>query len=294
MCYLTEHGKRICLILTLQLLLLVPILCSEESSHLRNNGKSLRYVDYKEVYHDIIRLTKSDVYWKGSPTYNKRRRTENGLCNNIFPDLMVVPKSTKDVASIVKISRRYNVPLSVRSGGHSYICASIKPNGIHIDMRSLNKVQLTTRHPFGPPGPAVLLGPGQTWERVLSIIPMDRYTMIHGQCMSVGVGGFLLGGGFQASGTTQRLGFGSFNVLQYTLVNAEGDILKVSESNLTVIDSKTGYQRHIKDSYNLFRSLQFAGPSFGIVTEFHYRLFDGPEVLPVFALVYIDNDDLQN
>ena len=42
-------------------------------------------------------------------------------------------------------------------------------------------------------------------------------------------GGYLLGGGFQASGTTQRLGFGSFNVLQYTMVNADGNIMKISE-----------------------------------------------------------------
>jgi len=120
---------------------------------------------------------------------------------------------------------------------------------------------------------------------------MARYTFIHGQCTSVGVGGYLLGGGFHASGTTQRLGYGAFNVLQYTMVNSEGNIMKVSETNITILDSKTGYQQHIIDSHNLFRSLQFAGSSFGIVTEFHYRIFDGPELLPVFALVYIDNDE---
>ena len=45
----------------------------------------------------------------------------------------------------------------------------------------------------------------------------------------------------------------------------------------------------------LFRSLQLAGSSFGIVTEFHYGLFEGPEVLPVYAFVYIENKkDLAN
>ena len=150
------------------------ILVSRVNSHNSSvllKERSDRYIDYKRVYHDIKSLTSSYVYWKGSPKYNKERIVENGLCNNIFPDLIVVPKSTNDVASIVKISRRYKVPLSIRSGGHSYICASIKNYGIHIDMRMFNKVQMTSRFPFGPPGPALCLGSGQTWARVLEIVP---------------------------------------------------------------------------------------------------------------------------
>ena len=32
-----------------------------------------------------------------------------------------------------------------------------------------------------------------------------------------------------------------------------------------------------------------AGSSFGIVTEFHYRIFPEPEVLPVVAVIYIED-----
>ena len=79
------------------------------------------------------------------------------------------------------------------------------------------------------------------------------------------------------------------------MVDANGNIVKVSESNLTLTDSQTGYRLHNNDEHNLFRSLQFAGSSFGIVTEFHYRIFSGAELLPIFALVYIDNEhDLKN
>ena len=266
-------------------------LLSENSSVLFIDEKSMYNINYTGIYSDIKFLTKSKVYWKGTRGYNKRRILENGLCNHIFPNLIVIPKSTNDVANIVKISRKYKVPLSVRSGGHSYICASIKPYGIHIDMRSLNKIELTTRYPFGPPGPALRLGPGQTWGRVLDRVPMDRYTYIHGQCTSVGVGGYLLGGGLQASGTTQRLGFGSFNVLEYTMVNADGNIMKISDTNITLIDSEYGNVQYLEDSHKLFRSLQFAGSSFGIATEFHYRIFKGPELLPVYAVVYMDSEE---
>ena len=266
-------------------------MCQEISTSTASN----HLIDYLSVYKSIRHLTKADVYRKGSYGYSKRKSMENGLCANISPDLIVVPKSTIDVANIVKISRQYNASLSVRSGGHSYICANIKHYGIHIDLRSLNKIQLTSRHPFLPSGPALLLGPGQTWGRVLSIITPDHYTLIHGACLSVGVGGYLIGGGAQASGTTQRFGFGNFNVLQFTMVDSNGNIIKVSESNLTTIDTKTGYQQQIEDKHKLFRSLQFSGSSFGIVTEFHYRIFSGPELLPAYALIYIDDEyDLLN
>ena len=292
---IATHLTKTGIVYFLQFLILLPVLQSEKSSLTRIDKKTSHFVDYKRIYKEIHYLTHSEVYWKGTSRYNRRRILENGLCNNMLPDLIVVPKSTNDVTSIVRISRKHNATLSVRSGGHSYICASIKPYGVHIDMRHLNKIQLTTRYPFGPPGPALRLGPGQTWGRVLDAIPMDRYTYIHGQCTLVGVGGYLLGGGFQASGTTQRLGFGSFNVLEYTMVNAEGNIMKVSEANITLIDSRTGYRQYLEDQHNLFRSLQFAGSSFGITTEFHYRIFDGPELLPAFAVIYIDHyEDLIN
>ena len=68
----------------------------------------------------VIRARSSaNVYHKGSIKYNKRRIVHNALCKTMFPDLVVVPKSTIDVSTIIKISRYYGVPLSVRSGGHS-------------------------------------------------------------------------------------------------------------------------------------------------------------------------------
>ena len=37
-----------------------------------------------------------------------------------------MPKSTEDVSEIVKITNEFNVSISVRSGGHSYTCTSIR------------------------------------------------------------------------------------------------------------------------------------------------------------------------
>jgi len=60
-------------------------------------------------------------------------------------------------------------------------------------------------------------------------VPTDKYTIIHGQCLGVGVGGFLLAGGINAIGTSQRYKSGASNILQYTMVDANGDVYKVHE-----------------------------------------------------------------
>ena len=100
-------------------------------------------------------------------------------------------------------------------------------DGIYIDMRSMNRVVLTSRLPYERSGLALRLGPGSTWSRVIEKFPIEKYTYVHGACTGVGVGGFLLGGGFNYGGSSRRLGSGSLNVLEYTLVDANGDILKV-------------------------------------------------------------------
>ena len=103
-------------------------------------------------------------------------------------------------------------------------------------MRCMNKIRLSHREPHEGPGPALVLGPGSTWGRVLKRYPPDRYTMIHGVCTGVGVGGFLLGGGVNYLGTSQRYLSGSSNVLQYTMVDAKGDIYKVFSMNIHILN----------------------------------------------------------
>ena len=82
--------------------------------------------DYRGIAHHISMTTSARVHFKGSIGYNTRRKVSNGLCKDIFPDLIVLPKTTKDVAQVVIISRYYNVPITVRSGGHSFLCTSTK------------------------------------------------------------------------------------------------------------------------------------------------------------------------
>ena len=58
--------------------------------------------------------------------------------------------------------------------------------GVHLDLRKMNRIGLASSN-------LAILGPGGTWADVLRELPPSEYTMIHGQCTSVGVAGYILG-----------------------------------------------------------------------------------------------------
>ena len=76
------------------------------------------------------------------PGYARYRRVANGACNSRFPRIIVRPLDEVDVAAAVRVATKFKLDLSVRSGGHGYVCNSIKHDGLHVDLRRMNKVQL--------------------------------------------------------------------------------------------------------------------------------------------------------
>ena len=87
-------------------------------------------------------------------------------------------------------------------------------------MRRMNKVKIVSPH-------RLELGPGSTWDRVLKLVPPEHYTIIHGQCKSVGIGGYITGGGINVVGTSEKYGTAGDHVMKYTMVDAVGNILHV-------------------------------------------------------------------
>jgi len=173
----------------------------------------------------LRRELEGEVLERGTERYNWRKLVINKACRN-RPVVIVVPKNTEDVAKAVTFAVKYGLQLSVRSGGHSYTCTSVKEGGMHIDLRRLNKIQLVSTKE-SPTGLAAYLGPGATWGTVQRFIPPDTYSYPHGQCKSVGVGGYLLGGGVNWLGTFNKYGYGAESVLRMQVVTANGTIVDV-------------------------------------------------------------------
>ena len=110
---------------------------------------------------------------------------------------VVRPANTFEVSQVVKIARSLGIPLSMRSGGHSYTCNSIKPGSIHLDMRSLNQIQILDNiiddSPPDNERKMLKIGSGNTFRQLLKFTGQDTYSYVHGECHSVGVAGFSMG-----------------------------------------------------------------------------------------------------
>ena len=132
--------------------------------------------------------------------------------------------------------------------------------------------------------------------------------MVHGQCLTVGVGGYLLGGGTNALGASAKYGFAVHNIIEMRLVLADGSIARVNDKRVEVW--RVGGSREVSDSTlphhhypshhhhqvvdltpdnDLWFALRGAGTSFGVVTEFLYTVHPGPETLPVLVPVMLDS-----
>ena len=161
--------------------------------------------------------------------------------------------------------------------------------GLHLDLRELNTVRLV-KWRRSQSGLAAVLGTGNTWERVLSFIPPTKYSLVHGQCLNVGVGGYLLGGGVNALGASARFGWGAENVLMMRAVLADGRQAKITEDSVEIYNGGGEVERiRYTDNTDLWFALRGAGSSYAIVTEFVVNVFPRPETLPIIMPVDINS-----
>ena len=62
---------------------------------------------YENIAKDIHLQTTASVHLKGSQGYYQKRKVQNGACVNIYPDLIVVPKSSNDVSKVISIATKF-------------------------------------------------------------------------------------------------------------------------------------------------------------------------------------------
>lgn len=182
----------------------------------------------------------------------------NADCSGILPSIIIRPKSDEDIARTVQRSASLGIPVSVRSGGHSYVCDSIKQGSAHIDLRSRKRKRLYQQ------GDAwyAEFETGNTFTDLFEIIDRKRFSVVHGACHAVGVGGFYLHGGLHLNSLTALHGFGNETVVNMTVVTASGKILSLNSNS---------------EHQDLWQGMRRAGSNFGIATRLTVKAFEHPE-----------------
>jgi hypothetical protein len=193
------------------------------------------------------------VFYPGDSRYEKLRKGYAAKFN-AHPALIVRPANPQDIASALSFARSHRLPLAVRCGGHSYAGYSSCEGGLVLDMSGFGNIVVANDKRTARVGGGVLSG---ALEKSAAQVGTAA---VLGQCPSVGVGGFLLGGGI--SPIMSKFGLGCDNVLAATMVLADGHEVRASAH----------------ENPDLYWAIRGGGGNFGVVTEFELTLHPIPTV----------------
>ena len=182
-------------------------------------------------------------------------------------DFAVAAESAADVAAAVNFAHKHDVRLVVKGGGHSYFGNSNSAHSLLIWTRRMRQVEL--HDAFVPQGsaaagvPAVSIGAGAIWGQVYDAVAVKAGRYVQGGgCLTVGVAGFVQGGGFGS--LSKRFGTGASNLLEAEVVTADGRVRIVN--------------RH-QDPELFFALRGGGGGGFGVVTRLTLRTDELPSTI---------------
>jgi FAD/FMN-containing dehydrogenase len=193
----------------------------------------------------------------------------------------VAAKTTQDVVATVNFARANNLRLVVKGGGHSYQGTSNAADSLLIWTRHMNAI--TTHDAFvgagcagnTEPQPAVSIEPGAIWGHAYNEVTTKggRYVQ-GGGCMTVGVAGLILGGGF--GNYSKAYGLAAASLVEAEIVTADGQVRIANACS----------------NPDLFWALKGGGGGFGVVTRVTLRTHDLPDYFGgVSALIKATSDD---
>ncbi|KAF9369063.1 hypothetical protein CPC16_004824, partial [Podila verticillata] len=179
-------------------------------------------------------------------------------CRQGAVPLFTVNASTAtDIQETVRFAAKHNIRLVIKNTGHDMLGRSTAPNSLSLWVHHRKKLEVVDAFvPKGAPQdtkgePAVLVESGVQFEELNTVLHEHNRIVVGGSSSTVGAaGGYCTGGG---NGVLSKLhGLCVDNVLQYTIVTADGE-LRVANA----------YQNQ-----DLFWALRGGGPgTFGVVVE---------------------------
>ncbi len=199
------------------------------------------------------------IHAPGEPAYEDTCTLFNAMIRR-RPALVARCAMPGDVVATLAFAREHGLPVAIRAGGHSVAGRSLCDDGIVLDLRDMDEIDVD------PAARVVRVGGGATWANV------DRATQAHGlattggRVSTTGVGGLTLGGG---SGWLERKhGLACDNLVAAELVTWDGRIVRAAAD----------------EHPELLWALRGGGP-IGVVTAFELALHPvGPEVFGGLAL----------
>jgi hypothetical protein len=168
--------------------------------------------------------------------------------SNKRPALIVSCSLAADVAAAIEFARRYELPASVRGGGHDVLGASVCDGGLVIDLSEMKRVR------SDPNRGIVHADAGLTAGDLDRATGPVGFATVTANCPAVGIAGFTLGGGL--GWLSGKYGAGCDNLLAAEVVTADAKVVTASKD----------------ENPDLFWAIRGGGGNFGVATSLSYRL----------------------
>ncbi|KID64634.1 FAD-binding, type 2, partial [Metarhizium hybridum] len=198
-----------------------------------------------------------------------------------YPAYVVDASTVKHVQHAVNFARNNNIRLVVKSTGHDYLGRSTAPGALSIWVHHLNTMTYHANefrlHGSDKviPGSAITVGGGSQMNDIYLETAKYGQTVVGGGSKSVGVAGYITGGGHSV--LSPRYGLAADNVLEIQLVDPNGHVITVNEE-----------QRP-----RLFWALRGGGGStFGVITSITLKALPSPKVTSVVWRVNVNPAEL--
>ncbi|CAO2653667.1 Nn.00g030780.m01.CDS01 [Neocucurbitaria sp. VM-36] len=194
------------------------------------------------------------VLYEDDEEYKARIESYWSVSAQLTPGCIVQPISTEEVSLALKTltgTAANSCQFAVRSGGHTTWAGSNNiEDGVTIDLGRMNTTTYDEAENLAK------IQPGNRWGMVYGALEPHGVTVGGGRASSVGVAGFLTGGG--NSFFTAHRGFACDQVQNFEVVLGSGEIVNANAKN----------------NSDLFQVLKGGSGNFGIVTRFDMQTFE--------------------
>lgn len=183
------------------------------------------------------------------PDYDQVRQVFIGDIDR-RPAVILRAADVADVVTAIAVARESGLPFAVRCGGHSNAGHGVVDDGIVVDVRGLNTIEIDAG------GRTAWAGSGLTAAQYTRAVGERGLATGFGDTGSVGVGGITLNGGIGF--LVRKFGMTIDNLLAAEIVTADGEVLQVDAESHP----------------DLFWAIRGGGGNFGVVTKFRFRLHE--------------------
>jgi hypothetical protein len=190
----------------------------------------------------------------GEAGFDTARRAWNASVDE-YPAAIAVCANAGDVAAALRVAARYELPVTVRSGGHNVAGRSVRTGALLIDLAGLREVTVNTDTRI-----ATVQG-GAQWADLDAAAAAHGLATTGGLVSTTGVGGLALGGG--TGWLMRRYGLACDNLTGADVILADGRMVRATAG----------------ENADLFWALKGGAARIGVVTSFDFRLYPLTEVV---------------